>query len=109
MIERNNTYCVLRHTNAFKLTQKGNCIINNIISFLGTENDPSSNICPPGFSGFLPDPLSCSSFYQCVVGRPIRFTCVTGTEFDVASGVSIIMFVCVCVNFIISSILNPSV
>ncbi|XP_046974664.1 mucin-5AC-like [Vanessa cardui] len=56
------------------------------------ENDPITtelietttiNVCPPNFSGIIPDPERCDRFFHCTVGHPIALYCGAGFEFDI--------------------------
>ncbi|XP_050359161.1 mucin-5AC-like isoform X5 [Nymphalis io] len=41
------------------------------------------NVCPPNFSGIVPDPERCDRFFHCTVGHPIALYCGAGFEFDI--------------------------
>nr|XP_026483814.1 uncharacterized protein LOC113391901 [Vanessa tameamea] len=41
------------------------------------------NVCPPNFSGIMPDPERCDRFFHCTVGHPIALYCGAGFEFDI--------------------------
>ncbi|XP_023316403.1 uncharacterized protein LOC106653221 isoform X3 [Trichogramma pretiosum] len=52
-----------------------------------TPRAPRKINCPPGFSGLLPDPDSCTKFLQCANGNTYRMDCGPGTVFNPISSV----------------------
>ncbi|KAI9552834.1 hypothetical protein GHT06_020716 [Daphnia sinensis] len=47
-----------------------------------TTSKPSGTFTCPSPSGLFPDPASCSSFYSCSNGTPIKMQCGTGLYFN---------------------------